>query len=403
MSRVVFVWELGSSLSHVSHLLKLAKLLRAQGHEVSMVVRELHNLRNLAVEGVRVLQAPVWLPQVAGLPEPPLSYAEILLRFGYHNPANLGGLVDAWRDLYRILEPDLVVANHAPTAMLAARSLQIRTAVQGGGFLVPPRETPMPNMRPWISVPPQRLAEAEAAVLGTVNTLLEGYGARRLAFLGELFDVAETFLTTFPELDHYPGRRGASYRGPLFSSGSGAIVDWPAGEGPRVFGYLEPFARDFDAAMLALSRIQARALICAPGISSNALEKWRGQGIEIATRPLNLDGLLGGCDFALTYCGHGIVAQLLLSGVPLLMFPDHLERFLTAWRVHLLGAGIIVNPEAAAPPLAPLMQALLKESRYRQQAQAFAGRHAGFDVATAEAGILRDIQRLIGDLPAATG
>jgi len=226
LSRVVFVWELGSSLSHVSHLLKLAKLLRAQGHEVSMVVRELHNLRNIAVEGVRVLQAPVWLPQVAGLPEPPLNYAEILLRFGYHNPANLGGLVDAWRDLYRILEPDLVVANHSPTAMLAARSLQIRTAVQGGGFLVPPRETPMPNMRPWISVPPQRLAEAEAAVLSTVNTLLEGYGAKRLAFLGELFDVAETFLTTFPELDHYPGRRGAAYLGPLFSSGTPESRSW---------------------------------------------------------------------------------------------------------------------------------------------------------------------------------
>jgi UDP:flavonoid glycosyltransferase YjiC (YdhE family) len=394
MSRIVFVWELGTSLSYISHFLKLAKPLRAQGHDVTLVVRELHNLRNLSVEGVKVLQAPVWLPAVGGLPEPPLNYAEILLRFGYHNPANVGGLVDAWRDLYRVLQPDLVVASHSPTALVAARSLNLTTATLGDGFLVPPRETPMPNMRPWAPVPPQRLSEAEALVLNTVNTLLEGYGVKRLAFLGELFDVQENFLTTFPELDHYPQRRGAHYYGPMFSSGSGTEAAWPEGDGPRVFGYLEPGARDFDASLQALSEIRARALVCAPGISTNAVAKWKQNGIMVSPSPFRLDSLLKDCDFALTYCGHGMVAQLLLAGVPLLMFPNHLERFLTAWRVQALGAGITINPEAAAPPLVPLMRSLFQESRYRQQARVFSERHADFDLVKQEAEMMQKMLQL---------
>lgn len=397
MRSIVFVWELGTSLSYISHFLKLAKPLKEQGHRVTFVVRELHNLRNLDVGDIPVLQAPVWLPAVSGLPEPPLSYAEILLRFGYHNSANLGGLVDAWRNLYRILQPDLVVASHSPTALVAAKSLGLTVATLGDGFLVPPRETPMPNMRPWAPVSPKRLAQAEALVLSTVNKLLENYGVKRLAFLAELFDVAENFLTTFHELDHYPQRRDAHYYGPMFSVGSGTEAVWPQGEGPCVFGYLEPGARDFDAAMQGLEDIKARALICSPGVSTNAIKKWAAKGIIISSSPYRLDSIVRDCDFALTYCGHGMVSQLLLSGVPLLMFPNHLERFLTAWRVKTLGAGIVISPDKPAPALAPLMKSLVEDARFRQQARVFAQKHADFDIEKQNAEIMQKILDLCGE------
>ena len=397
MRTIVFVWEMGTSLSYISHFLELAKPLKAAGHRVTFIVRELHNLRSLEVGDIPILQAPVWLPAIHGLPEPPLSYAEILLRFGYHSPANLVGLVDAWRNLYQVLQPDLVVASHAPTALLAAKSLDLKAATLGYGFLVPPRETPMPNMRPWASVPHQRLSESEALVLNTVNTLLENYGVKRLTFLGELFDVAENFLTTFPELDHYPQRRDAHYYGPMFSSGAGAEAAWPEGAGPCVFGYLEPGARDFEVAMQGLAEVTARALICSPGVSMNTIKKWQDSGIVISSGPFRLEKILKDCDFALTYCGHGMVAQLLLSGVPLMMFPNHLERFLTAWRVQSLGAGVVINPDNPAPPLTPLMRSLVEDSRFRQQAQAFAGRHADFDIDRQHAEITQKIISICGD------
>jgi hypothetical protein len=57
---------------------------------------------------------------------PPLNYADILLRFGYADSNDLLGLVVAWRELMRLTGFELVLADHAPTAILAARTLACR-------------------------------------------------------------------------------------------------------------------------------------------------------------------------------------------------------------------------------------------------------------------------------------
>ena len=45
MSRIAFVWELGTAYGHISRLLPFARKLKQRGHDV--LLRELHNAGNL--------------------------------------------------------------------------------------------------------------------------------------------------------------------------------------------------------------------------------------------------------------------------------------------------------------------------------------------------------------------
>jgi len=394
MSRIAFAWELGTSFGHISVLLPFARKLRQRGHDVALVARELHNVSGLPAEGIPVLQAPVWLPQMQGLPEPPLNYSEMLLRYGYFGADGLAGLVGAWRSLFDLLRSDVIVADHSPTALLASRSMGLATTTLGSGFCLPPRQAPLPNMRPWLNVPRGRLVQSDALVLGNMNTVLSGYKAQPLNGVGELFATAQNFLCTFAELDHYPQREPAKYSGACFNFEMGQDAEWPDGGGKRVFAYLEPDKRDFAGVLEAIAGLGLRAIVCAPGITEVVRRKYASPAIHISAKPYRLDKLLAGCDLAIGYAGHAMTAGMLLAGVPLLLLPTQLERFLLATRVASLGAGIAVNPEAPLPDYRLLLRSLLEKPGYRESARRFANKYAGFSQAEQQENIVARIEEI---------
>ena len=378
MSRITFAWELGMSYGHISTLLPFARRLKQHGHQVSLVLRELHNTSRLVGEGMQVFQAPVWLPRMTGLPEPPLNYSEILLRYGYFDPDGLAGLVMAWRSLFDTLDSDVIVADHAPTALLAARSMGLAAVTLGTGFYKPPRQSPLPNMRPWMNVPLGRLEQSDALVLDNMNTILAGYGKPAMQSVGELFDIDENFLCTFAELDHYARREPATYHGACWNMAMGQEVAWPAGNGKRVFVYLEPQSRDFSGVMDAIAALGLRAIVCAPGLADDVQRKYASPRVIISTKPYRLDRLLPDCDLVIGYGGHGMTAGMLASGIPQLVLPNQLERFLLATRIAVLGAGLAVNPESPVPDYRTVIRTLLETPDYRDNAQAYAKKYAGF-------------------------
>ncbi|MFM9912903.1 MAG: glycosyltransferase [Methylophilaceae bacterium] len=395
MSRIVFAWELGSNYGYISQFLPFARELKLRGHEVVLVVRELHHAQRMMTEGdIPILQAPMWLPTVQGLPEPPLNYAEILLRFGYHDAQSLAGVVSAWRTLLMLYQADVLIASHAPTALLAARSMGLPAAGLGTGFSIPPRVSPTPNMRYWVNVSPERLNSGDAAVLSTMNTLLTACGKPAMASVSELFDVQEQFLCTLPELDHYPKRANARYWGAVYDTQMGQEAAWKALDAKRVLVYLEPSHRDFAALLEALKNSGVQALICAPGISSNLIKANETEKVRIYNQPIKFLGLLETCDLAICHAGHGTTAGMLMAGVPLLMFPNHLEQFLLAKSVQDMGAGLLVNLEAAAPELPPVLQRMLQTPEFKLKAQQFASNHAEFTQATLISSITARIEEI---------
>jgi UDP:flavonoid glycosyltransferase YjiC (YdhE family) len=394
MSRIAFVWELGSSYGHISVLLPFARRLKQRGHDVVLVLRELHNVSGILGDGIPILQAPLWLPQLNGLPEPPLNYSEILMRYGYFNADGLVGLVSAWRSLFALHGSDVIVADHSPTALLSARSMGLAATTLGTGFYFPPRQTPMPNMRTWLNVPRGRLENSDMLVLNNMNTVLAAHKVKPLVSVSELFGIEGNFLCTFAELDHYSQREPAKYWGACWNMEMGQEVSWPDGEGKRVFVYLEPQSRDFASVLEAIAVLGLRAIVCAPGISDDLRRKYENPRIIVSTKPFRLDKLLAECDLAIGYAGHGMTAGMLMAGVPLLLLPTQLERFLLAMRVAAMGAGIAVNPETPPPDYVTVIRSMLDAPGYRENARLFAKKYADFDQSGQQENIVARIEEI---------
>lgn len=378
MSNILYAWEFGSAYGHIGAFLPLAKALREGGHAVHWAVAQTASAaRLLAPEGFAWLQAPAAVE--AKRDYPPLSYADILLRFGYGAERDLRGLVVAWRELMRLSGAKLVLADHAPTAILAARSLGLPVMLYSYGFCVPPPVSPLPGLRPWQPTEPALLAHLEQEALASVNAVLAGFAQAPLQTLAELFRVAEDSVLTYPELDHFgPARGPARYWGSPLASVSGEAPPWPAGDGPRVFAYLRHEVGHAEAVLAALRGLGYPTVAVFPDAPAELVARQASPSLVIRREPVDTGAALREARLGVTYAGHGLTAAFLMAGKPLLLAPSQLEQFLLAQRVEQLGAGLLVNPEQLAGDLMFKLQRLVLDPRFAEAAGGFAARYRDF-------------------------
>ncbi|GAB2181113.1 hypothetical protein DLREEDagrD3_13360 [Denitratisoma sp. agr-D3] len=397
---LLYAWEFGANLGHIGAFLPLARALRERGYAVRWAVTDTTAAaRLLPGEGFAWLPAPRIGER--RLPGAPLSYADILLRFGYHHADDLLGLVVAWRELLQLTQARLVLADHAPTALLAARSLGLPVMQFSNGFTVPPRQRPLPNMRPWQPLPTETLLGLEDAALASVNAVLARFGQAPLGALAELFDVAEEALITYPELDHYEQRGPARYWGSLPAAPTGLTPPWPAMVGRKIFAYLRPEIPLAAEALQALVRLGQPTVVYCPGLAATARQALQAPHLVFVDNPVNLRRAAAEADLAVTYASLATTTAFLLAGKPLLLLPSHLEQFLLARRVAAMGAGIAVNPEQPPADLLPLLRQLLDQPDFAANAGAFAAKYANFQQDQVVANLARRVDELCPSVPEA--
>ena len=384
MATVLFTWELGGGLGHMLQLLPLAEALAAQGHRVFVALRDLAAAGPVfGRAGVHFLPAPF---KAAGRVHfrRTLNFAHILANVGWGGDGELFGLASAWRNLLRFVRPDLLICDHSPTALLAARGLPgLRRVVIGSGFLCPPDQCPFPPFRPPEQVAPGRLAADEQAVLDRANRLLGRWRQPPLGRLGQLYSGAdETFLVTFPELDHYGARPGARYWGPINGPGGGKPVVWPGGgggRGPRIYAYLKRCPA-LPALLEALAGRDHSTVVFADAIDGATRRRFASAALRFEDEPLDLAQVGRECDVAVHNANHGTLSELLLAGRPMLQLPITLEQQVLARAVCQFGAADVASAaRATADEFGRKLDLLLTDGRYARAARDFAGRHGGFD------------------------
>lgn len=378
MRRVLIAWELGGNWGHLGRDLPLALALAHGGYEVHLAVRDVRlGAALLTPHGLPFVQAP--LPEgESTLRRRPENYAGVLWACGYGDRGQLFDLLDQWLHLFDTLQPDVVIADFAPGAMLAARVGGLPLAVIGLGFEVPPPLRPLPPIRPWRAVAPAALVAVEDAQLATLNEVL---AQRRLPPLGavhEIFPRAATALTTFPELDHHLGLRPeGNFVGPVYSTPPDAVAPmWPPRPGPRLLAYLSPETRGLRAVLAAL-RAKGTVIACVPGAGPAHPGGGPGaHGGSAHSRALQLDALLPRADMVITNGSLATSTRALLAGIPVLAVPNVAEQHLGAMRIAELGAGLIVDRRRTERDVGARLSELMAP-RYRDAARLFAGRYAG--------------------------
>lgn len=376
---IVVAWELGSGMGHIIPLLPLIRQLRQEGHRVSVITRDLSRVSEV-FRGLDVtcFQAPLKNTSPAQRIEPPRSFAHILHNCGYADIDELQGLAEAWRNLYRLLSPDLVLCDHAPTAVLAARGTNFIVATTGIPFSCPPLSSPFPDLRSWLGDASAQLEHDEQAVLKRINQLLATWNQPPLEQLWKLFsEVDECFLATFRELDPYPDRGEARYWGAWPSLGGEPAV-WPtAGRGKKIFAYLHQFPA-FPHLFRMLRELRLPTLAYCDALPDKMRSELQCDTIRFADQRVSLSEAAKQCDLAILNAGHGTTAAMLLAGKPLLQIPLHLEQThngLITKRLGVAHSSDLMRPADIAAGLT----ALLNSNSFANEAQRIADRYVDFD------------------------
>ncbi|HTW53798.1 MAG TPA: hypothetical protein VME45_18055, partial [Stellaceae bacterium] len=206
MRTILLAWELGRGFGHIVRLRRIAERLKRADIRLVAAARSVSAGAMLRDIGIETVQAPLW-PGVGGS-EPRgrvRSSATLLDTFagiGLADPVALTGVIAAWRALFSLLLPDLVIADYAPGAMLASRGL-IPLAVVGSGFtVIPPELERFPRLH--------RLAPpvwGEDEVLASVNEVLGRFSSPPLDRAPAMYSCEVTAVTSFPLLDPYRTER----------------------------------------------------------------------------------------------------------------------------------------------------------------------------------------------------
>jgi hypothetical protein len=382
MQKILFTWELGGGIGHLMRIQTLAKGLVERGHQVYVASRDVWKLDQLfAGMDVTYVPAPIRLAPADPKFVSPRSFAQILHNIGFDDENGLASLVTSWRNLYQLIKPDLVIFDHSPTALLAAREIPARRIVLGTGFFIPPNVSPWPDLRPWLA-PDPRLAEDEPVVLERVNRLLHKRNLPTLDRLAQLYsEVDEVFLTTFRELDHYKDRPAATYWGPLnATTAGGKKPHWPEGPGKKVFAYLKDFAI-LPQLLTSLNEARAPTLVLVDGIKEETQRRFASPTLRFERERLDIRAVSQQCDIGITNANFGTTVAILMAGKPLLVVPITLEQGLMGLRVQELGVGVGVEASTQAPQAIAqrVRQLLHADDQLRSGAAAFARRVADFD------------------------
>ncbi|MFZ6646157.1 glycosyltransferase [Undibacterium sp. TJN25] len=398
--KILIAWELGGGLGHALRMAPLAQRFMDEGCEVTLVVRDLSHPQLTAKKlNCRVLQAP--LSQVPAPRFKHETYADLLIESGYVNSQNLFSLVTAWKSLFDLIQPDLVLMDFAPTALLAARICGIKSAWYGSGFFYPPMTTPLPSFRHWEKDQKNDQNQRELDVLRSVNSVLAREERPELPRLVDMFKVDRNFLCTWPELDCYDRPPDTLYWGECFAPAVGAETSSDVEREYQVFCYLKAGQIEAEGVLDALRSLQISALVFIRNIPEKWVQKYESKHLRFAKEAIHMDSLIPRARFVICSAGVGTIASALLAGKPMLLIPIYTEQFGNAVKIEKLGAGINAKGTIRSD-LRQLIKRLIDDPSYAEKAEAFARKYTGFSTSSQMENMVDSCLSLLTAIPSHT-
>ena len=371
MSRILFSWELGANLGHLSRDVPVAEKLRETGHEVVFAVRDTRVAAEiLAPRQFDFVQSPIFIGSMK-LAEPPANYAEVLEAEGWCNRAVLRGHLQAWLRVISMGKFDVVIGDHAPGALVAAHIAGCVRIAFGNGFEIPPDIEPMPTIRSWQQYSEDRLIASQRRVLADINAVAVELGGKGFSRLGEIFSYHPIF-ATFAELDHYGKRSGACYVGSIHGLSHTKEISWPSCDGQRIVVYLRAHHQATALVMKVLAELPVCAICVIPGTNAQFKARYQRNTISITETPVALGPLFENADALIGYASIGVVTEALLNGIPLLMIPTTVEQYLIAKRAEAIGAGILIDGVPDRERIHAAIKTLLTNPHFKNGARNFA-------------------------------
>lgn len=322
--------EAGTGRGHIATLAVFAKALCID-HSVEAALCRLDHaplLRAFCAEIYRgVALTYLARERKARRNRPIANWGEYLADIGFADQDFVEASLDWWVATLRGRRIDLLIAEFAPFALLAARALGIPSIATGQGHSVPPST--------MARFPTSRSAMAclhdETELVCLVNRAGQKHGLPRLEAFPQIYTASAHMPRTIPQLDPYLfWRRNAAYL-PPFSR------QFPErGLGDEVFVYFSTHEHNEPAIMAAIAALGLPTRAVVTEASDEQREVLAQAGVVVETAPLPHAEIAARSRMIIHAGQHGAVCLGLALGLPQVAFPCMSEQSENARRIEAL-------------------------------------------------------------------
>ncbi|WP_050931212.1 glycosyltransferase [Aestuariivita boseongensis] len=331
--RVLLCCETGHGSGHVTTLATVARAL-GPGYPCQAIIPEMDRADVLSPVCARVDRGAV-LARLPGRPAAgAFNWAVWLDNRGYGEPEVLKAQFDWWALALQTIKPALVVADYAPTALLAARALGIPTVAVGAAFGSPPATLPcFPELlsrdqAALLAPVSGEPAPSEDAICACVNATLGPLGVPPLARLPEVYAADLSLPHGVSIWDPYDGARNLPLVLPFDS-----MPPLSGGSGEEIFIYFSGLELTEPAIQDALCRLPFKACLVAPGLTPDMARRLQENPcLSIAPAPLPREEIVRRSRMVLCAGQAGTLALAVLAGLPVVALPMHHEQLSNALR-----------------------------------------------------------------------
>ncbi len=319
-------WEAGRGYGHALALLAIARRLEARGWRPVLAFPPDRLPAGVDTSAMTMRAAPVWGAECRPLPRMPSSTAslgDILSDIGLRSAEWVRNQISGWWRILAECRPDVIVADYAPGAILAARG-RIPSIAYGVGFTVPPagmrRFPPLHDLAPPL--------HDETSICAAVNSVLADLNIRAIASLADTLTGDAQCVATLPLLDPYDASRSDPVLGPQLD----APIPYRSGGSNEIFCYLReaPGSDRLDAFASCLLNLPGPVVAFMPGLARQTAERLRSGGVTLLDGPAPLATQLRRSRLVVHFGSHGVAAAALLAGAPQLILDLDIEKLLIA-------------------------------------------------------------------------
>ncbi len=390
MARILVGYERGDNLGHYRRLAPVAEALAAQGHQVTLFLRNPHDCRQQITRNpLPFIQSPDLVAPDPADREPKRmgSYSDIMVYGGFGSLETLFTATLAWRTIFDRLRPDLIVCDHSPLLCFAAYG-RLPVVQVGDGFTIPPAQGEafpgfQPERRP--TVPVER-------IVAVMNEVQQRLGGPRVPGVTAPLRTAGRLICTLQGFDPYRSTRVDPVIGPT----EGLQAPMPLPREPRVFAYLGLRHRVTAKLLAALKDCRLPVEAYVRGMTAEAARKFQRPGLVFYKSPQPIGPVLSRATLTIHHGGSGMALACSSAGRPQIALPIHEENLLNARTLERSGIGGMIGQKDLEADGGARIAAFEADPRRRERAGAVAAE-------IVEAGPFRPLDHILPACHAALG
>jgi UDP:flavonoid glycosyltransferase YjiC (YdhE family) len=375
MKKLLLCWELGDDFGHLGKYHRISSIFTERGYQVFILLKDLSKVgRFVWPTGVTILYCPQAKLRLQKAPTTQ-CHAEILLINGYHSANTLKYLVLAWRHLFDWINPDVILFDHSPTALLASRDKKIPRIIISDPFVVPPANQPAISLRAGTTSNTEAIEKSEGQVVTVINEVAEELNVAPVKHSSDLFAVDKTLLYGYQETDIFDhARKNATYIGALIAKGGFKQPRWKQPTSTKIFAYLK-YGNPLSEMILSILYDLRANLVCFySGASKNQCAKYESSTVLVDNQLFDSDSIYTEANCIVCHAGGGTVYPSLYYGLPIICAPLQLEQYCSAERLEVMKMGINIHKHLSLDEAKKKMTDFFSNPIYAENAKRFGAR-----------------------------